>query len=136
MHEWTKVVTNPLGLGGFALFLVFGYLARAKRSDERRWLTPTAIALAVVALMGGLLIAYKQIPKPTPQPIQTIQAQPPAKQQTNSNVQQTSTGEGSPNVQGVQGDVTITIDQSKSKTETKTPPGRKPAEKKHEQASQ
>jgi hypothetical protein len=126
MTEWTKVVTNPLGLAGFALFLVFGYLARAKRNDERRWLSPAAVALAVVALVGCLLIAYKQLPKPSPQPVQAIQAQPPVKQQTNNNVQQTSSGEGSPNVQGVQGDVTITVDQSKGKTEAQKPPAKKP----------
>jgi hypothetical protein len=49
-----------------------------------------------------------------------------AKQQTNSNVQQTSTGEGSPNVQGVQGDVAITVDQSSGKTEAQKPPASKP----------
>jgi hypothetical protein len=41
-------------------------------------------------------------------------------------VQQISTGEGSPNVQGVQGDVTITVDQSKGKTEEQKPPVKKP----------
>ena len=126
MSDWTKVVTHPLGLAGFALFLVFGYLARAKQNAERRWLSPAALALAVIALAGGLLIAYKQIPKPSPQPIQTIQIQPPAKQQTSGNVQQTSTGEGSPNLQGVQGDVTITVDQSTGKTQTKKAPAKKP----------
>jgi hypothetical protein len=126
MGEWTKVVTHPLGLAGFALFLVFGCLARAKRNDERRWLSPAAVILALVALVGGLLIAYRQAPKPAPQPIQAIQPQPPAKQQSNSKVQQTSTGEGSPNVQGVQGDVTITVDQSQGKTEAQKPPAKKP----------
>src|SRR5271166_1026245 len=125
MTSWTKVVTEPLGLAGFALFLVFGYLAKVRRNDERRWLSPAAVALALLALVGGLLIAYKQLPQPSPQPA-TTQTQPPAKQQTNSNVQQTSTGEGSPNVQGVQGDVTITVDQSKGKTEAQKPPAKKP----------
>ena len=50
MAPWTKVVTNPLGLAGFALFLVFGYLAKIKRNDERRWLSPVAFAIAAVAL--------------------------------------------------------------------------------------
>jgi len=126
MSGWTRVVTNPLGLVGFALFLVFGYLAKVRRNDERRWLSPAAVALAVLALVGGLLIAYKQLPQPSPQPAQTTQPQLPAKQQTNSDVQQTSTGEGSPNVQSVQGDVNITVDQSKGKTEAQKPPVKKP----------
>ena len=131
MGAWTKVVTHPLGLAGFALFLVFGYLAKAKRNDERRWLAPAAVVLALAALAGGILLSYVQGPKPLPQPAQAVQAASPSKQQTNSNVQQTSTGEGSPNVQGVQGDVTITVDQSTGKTSTK-----KPTEKKPKPASQ
>ena len=128
MSEWTKVVTHPLGLAGFVLFLVFGYLAKTKRRDERRWLSPVAFAIAAVALIGGLVLAYVEVPKPVPPSVQTSKPAAPTQQQTNQQVQQTSTGEGSPNVQGVQGDVTITVDQStgKTKTETKQPPEKKP----------
>lgn len=106
MSEWTKVVTDPLGLVGFALFLVFGLVAKTRKSSERRWLTPVAVCLAVAALLGGLTLSYikssatrataakSQIDKP------------------NGQIKQTSTGPGSPNVQGVNGDVTITVDQS------------------------
>jgi hypothetical protein len=133
MADWTKVVTQPLGLTGFALFLVFGYLARAKSSDERRWLSPVAVAVAVVALGGGLVLAYLQMPKPAPPAAQTVAAPAqsvaaPAKQQTNQVVQQSTTGAGSPAVQGVQGDVTITVDQSGA---TKV---QKPAQKKTDQS--
>jgi TIR domain/IPT/TIG domain len=48
-------------------------------------------------------------------------------------VQQTSSGAGSPNVQGVQGDVTITVDQSTGKTRTEK---KKPAENKPKQENQ
>ena len=58
MQDWTKVVTEPLGLAGFALFLVFGVLARVKKQDERRWLGPLASGMAVLALLGGLTLAY------------------------------------------------------------------------------
>ena len=131
MSEWAKVVTQPLGLVGFGLFLVFGYLAKVKRQDERRWLSPVAIAFAAVALIGGLALAYLQTPKPPTPAVQTSTPPPPSRQQTNK-VQQSSSGNGSPNVQGVQGDVTITVDQSNGKTNTK---GKKPAEK-PKQASQ
>lgn len=117
MADWTKVVTQPLGLAGFALFLVFGYLARAKRNDERRWLSPVAVAVAAVALAGGLILAYVQAPRPAAPAAQTTKT--PA-QQTNQ-VQQSTSGAGSPAVQGVQGDVTITVDQSDGGAKPKKP---------------
>jgi hypothetical protein len=126
MGEWTKVVTNPLGLAGFALFLVFGYLAKMNKGGERRWIAPMAFALAMAALLGGLAIAYVQVPRASQPAAQTSQPPAPAKQQTNQQVRQTSTGDGSPNVQGVQGNVTITVDQSKGKTELQKPPAKNP----------
>ena len=125
MSEWAKVVTNPLGLTGFALFLVFAYLARAKRIDERRWISPIAVAAAVVALVGGLLLAYVQTSKPATPVVQAGKPPVSGQQQTNQ-VQQTTTGQGSPAVQGVQGDLTITVDESTGKTEIKKPPEKKP----------
>src|SRR5260221_10110187 len=104
MSEWIRVVTQPLGLVGFGLFLVFGYLAKVKQKDERRWLSPIAVAFAAIALIGGLALAYVQTPKPSVSTIQTGTSQAPSQQQTNQ-VQQSSGGGGSPNVQGVQGDV-------------------------------
>lgn len=106
MSEWTKVVTDPLGLAGFALFLVFGLVAKTRKSSERRWLAPVAVCLAVAALLGGLTLSYLKS-SGTQAP-----AAKPAIQQQNSNVKQISTGSGSPNVQGVNGNVTVTIDQS------------------------
>jgi hypothetical protein len=115
INEWTKVVMHPLGLAGFALFLVFSLLAKLKRRNERRWLFPAMIAMAGIALLGGLGLAYTQLqgssaavvaqPSPTPTPVQ---------RQVNQGLQRSS-GPGSPNVQGVQGDVTITVDQSSGK---------------------
>jgi hypothetical protein len=117
MTGWTNVVTQPLGLAGFALFLVFGYLARAKSKDERRWLSPVAMIVAVMALAGGLVLAYLQTPKPAAPVVKTAA---PATQQ-NTQVQQTTSGPGSPAVQGVQGDVTITVDQSGANPEHAKP---------------
>jgi hypothetical protein len=108
MVEWTKVVTNPLGLAGFALFLVFGILAKVKRNDERRWLSPAAVGIAAIALIGGLLLAYAQTPRP--------QLNHPA---ANANPQQScsdadikTSGQGSPVVNCANGSVNITVDQS------------------------
>ena len=127
MTPWIKVVTEPLGLAGFALFLIFGYLAKAKRRDERRWLSPAAFAIAAVALIGGLIISYVKVrpPAPVTPSVETSRPAAPVEQQTNQQIQQTSIGHGSPNVQGVQGNVTITVDQT-GKTETKKTPEKKP----------
>ena len=122
MSDWTKVVTNPLGLAGFALFLVFAYL-RVRGPKERRWLAPIAAFLAIAALTGGLVLAYLQLPKPVLTPAKTNkQTQPPQP----CAAQQNSTGEGSPNIQCVQDDVTISVDQSRGKTELPKPSTEKP----------
>jgi hypothetical protein len=118
MSEWTKVVTDPLGLAGFALFLVFGCLAKMKQSSERRWMAPLAVSAAILTLAGGLTLSYFRTAKSAPPVVQTDKK--PAPTQVNQ-VQQSSTGPGSPNVQGVNGNVVITVDQS-GETSTKKPP--------------
>jgi hypothetical protein len=121
MHDWAKVLTEPLGLAGFALFLVFGALSRIKKDKERRWLGPLAMGMAVLALTGGLTLAYlKSQPQATPQSTPAPAPQPAPKTQTNM-VEQTTTGPGSPAVQGVQGDVTINVDQSSGAPKEKSP---------------
>jgi hypothetical protein len=127
MREWLKVVTDPLGLAGFALFILFGYAAKVKRSDERRWLSPLAAFAGIAALIGGLAIGYVRVPKAAVPSAQTGIV--PAQQQTNR-VQQTSSGAGSPNVQGVQGNVTIRVDQTADATKSPTPTEKQPDQKK------
>ena len=58
--DWTKVVTQPLGLGGFALALVFAVVGRGAKSDKTPWLKPAAFAMASLALLGGLTLAFQQ----------------------------------------------------------------------------
>lgn len=94
MHAWINAVTNPLGLAGFALFLVFTFLGRRKKKPE--WIPIAAYGMAVIALVGGVFIAYRQESRA-----------PPANQQI-GNIQQTSTGT-SANVAGVQGPVTVSV---------------------------
>lgn len=133
MSEWTKVVTEPLGLAGFALFLMFGLLARLKRRDDRHWLTPVAAIMAVMALAGGMLLSlFKRSRPPLNPPAQATSAPVHSQQQSNQ-VQQTTSGQGSPAVQGVQGNVTITVDQSSGKAQTKTSKEKKPAQEKNHQ---
>lgn len=127
--EWTKALIHPLGLVGYALFLLFGLVARAKRRDERRWILPAALVAAGIALLGGLGLALRDVDhKAQETAISQPQSQPSAPStQRNDHVTQSSSGPGSPNVQGVQGDVTITVDQSGSKTrKTPIPPAKPP----------
>ena len=114
MNAWIKVLTHPLGLAGFALFLVFTLVAKAKQRSERRWLSPAAVLIALVALLGGLSLDYRQLSidtQSTPK-VGTSPAQASAPLQQPVLVDQHTTGPGSPAVNGVTGDVTITVDQS------------------------
>jgi hypothetical protein len=129
MSEWAKVVTDPLGLAGFALFLMFGYLAKAKKSNQQRWLAPLAVCAAIAALAGGLALGYVRVSKSAAPVVNTSK---PPMQQTNK-VRQSSSGAGSPNVQGVQGDVTITVDQSSAGTNTQKTNPQKTTDKKTDQ---
>jgi len=56
--EWIKVVTDPMGIAAFALFLVFLILSRTKKADERRWLAPVFVVLAIISLLGGFTVAF------------------------------------------------------------------------------
>ena len=106
MGAWTKVLTHPLGLAGFALYLVFRILAYTKRRDERRWLARSFAAAAVLTLIAGLGLAYLQVPRA-----------PSSSQQQTNQVQQSTSGPGSPAVQSVQGNVTVNVDQSAAKSD-------------------
>ena len=62
MDKWIDVVTNPLGIAGFALFLVFTFVSRSQRPLERN----VFIGFAAVALLAGLGLAYRQASEPPP----------------------------------------------------------------------
>lgn len=64
--EWIKVVTHPIGIAAFALFLVFLVLTRTKKTDERRWLTPAFVILAIISLLGGFLLTFQEVSKTKP----------------------------------------------------------------------
>lgn len=96
MIEWTTVITNPLGLSGFALFLVFLFLAKATHRRERKRLFVLFCIMALLTLFGGFGLAYltgnksaETDPRPT-----TI-------------IQQNTSGDHSPAVADTKGNVTI-----------------------------
>lgn len=105
--EWAKVVTDPLGLAGFALALVFSLVGRfvvKKRSINANWLIPAAYALAVVCVIGGLFLAQnRQAASNVPS-----RKSDPGPQQPSMQIQhiQQDVSNGSA-VAGVQGNVTI-----------------------------
>ena len=70
MDKWIDVVTNPLGIAGFALFLVFTFVSRSRRPLERN----VFMVFAAVALLAGLGLAYRHATEPLSPP--TV-AQPP-----------------------------------------------------------
>ena len=105
MGKWTAVVTDPLGLAGFALFLVF-ILLRRRLAPEVRLVTVSFIALAALCLIGGLGLAYLRQP-PAPPPMKEASPTPVPSSQQPSQVHQETHGAQSPAVSGVQGNVTI-----------------------------
>lgn len=64
--DWTKVVTEPLGLVGFALALVFSVLGALR--DAPRWLLPVGIALAAACIVGAFALAWQQGAPPAAAP--------------------------------------------------------------------
>lgn len=138
MRGWAEVVSHPLGLAGFALFVVFWILGRWG-AGANRWLAPAGVAMAFIALLGGLALAYRQVSSPlqspapselriapaAPTPDREVLAvpgaalpatppaapqPPPSKLPAVSKVEQHTSGAQSPAVAGVNGNVTISID--------------------------
>ncbi len=100
MNAWIKVVTHPLGLAGFALFLAFSITAKKIPARRPAWLTPLFFAMACAALLGGLVLSYRQVNRTVPPPT-TVN------QQRINQINQQSSGNGAVNNAGVQGGVTI-----------------------------
>lgn len=109
MKEWIKVITDPMGLAGFALFLVFTFLAR--KGKKPAWLAAGAFAMACVALAGGLTLAYFRVrtsPNPASTTAPSTASQPSSapgtvNQQAIGEIKQESSGAGAVNSAGMQG---------------------------------
>jgi hypothetical protein len=60
--DFTKVITHPLGLAGFALALIFGVTGMfARHKTAPSWLPGVAVTLGALCLIGGMLLAYRTI---------------------------------------------------------------------------
>jgi hypothetical protein len=104
--SWVNVVTDPLGLAGFALFLVFGVLAKLSRTRGQTWLAISAVSMAAIALIGGLLLSWQRSDIAQQQSTMV----PAFSEQPLGEASQTTYGEKSPAVQNIEGNVTINID--------------------------
>ena len=126
--DWTKIVTHPLGLAAFALALIFGVAGVKLQDRQRPWFLPAAIIIAVIVMICCFFLANRQIvaEKELAQPQTSTSESPqnshnrpsstshePAEAQhpASATVHQETHGSGSPAIQGVQGDVTINVDQ-------------------------
>jgi hypothetical protein len=126
MAPWTKVVTDPLGLAGFALSLLFSVIAKLANKSERKWVSRTAVGAAVFTLVSCLALALLRTTRAVPQPGGKVGSVGTTTLQQTNDVHQSTSGPGSPAIQGVQGNVTVTVDQSSgnpssAKTKVATP---------------
>ncbi len=128
MSAWTDVVTHPLGLVGFSLFLLFTLLARRRRDSQ--WVMAVFLVLATVTLFAGLGFAYmKQQSPEAPSKPPAVAKKPPQRDQQQTvgddgmqgkgarvspSVRQETHGAQSPAVSNVQGPVTIINQGSES----------------------
>jgi hypothetical protein len=104
MNEWAKVVTNPFGLAGFALLLVFWLVGKQYPNSAARWVS---LVLAAVALVGGVVAGVQSPPasavaqsQSSPKPAPQSAAPPPA-------IHQSTAGNNSPAMIGNGNSVTI-----------------------------
>ena len=108
MNKWTNVVTDPLGLAGFALFLVFSFVALRRQSQKPRWIVMSFITLAFLAILGGIGLSYLR--QSGQRPVVIPASAPPGSKQ----IEQQTSGSHSPAVADVHGNVTIIQGSSSS----------------------
>jgi hypothetical protein len=103
MEKWIDVVTDPLGLAGFALFLVFSVLAARRWGTQDAGLRAVFALLAIATVAGGLGLAY----------VRETAKTPAATTATGGGgttvIQDTRCATGSPAISNVQGGVTVEI---------------------------
>ena len=97
METAIAVITHPISLCAYVLSLAFGLVAKKKKAHFFYF----AASLSVVALIGGLVLAWQQIDKNSEQG--AIKNCVPA----GSTTTQTSKGAQSPNISQTCGDVNL-----------------------------
>jgi hypothetical protein len=62
-----KVVTTPLSLVGYSIFLVFGIVKLVARTHtkSREWIIKAGFAMAAICVLSGLFLAYREQDKPS-----------------------------------------------------------------------
>lgn len=118
-QDWLSIASEPSELVCWGISALFSLTAGAmKRQKSKPWAVRTMIGVAGLSIVAGIGLLLWKVEKSPRLPTQ----------QVNGVIQQQTSGPGSPNVQGVQGDVTIEVDQSgvtkekKSKTKNKPSP--------------
>jgi hypothetical protein len=105
--DWTKVVTDPVGLAGFALFLVHALVktfAPKTRRDKNHWLLPAAFALSALCMFAGFgLACWREFKRSE---VKSQSAPTPKKTLRIGKVDQKVNSGAA--VAGVQGNVTVT----------------------------
>ena len=113
MDKWIDVVTNPLGIAGFALFLVFTFASRSQRPRERN----VFMVFAAVALLAGLGLAYRHASEPPPAESKpTVAKQPDQKSLPAPQAEQVSPEARSPEPTPANGGQTAKADRGSTAT--------------------
>lgn len=108
-EKWIDVITQPLGLVGFALFLVFIYLPKIDPKKNLPWLPKAAYTMALITLLGGIGLAFSQsqTKKSENSPTKTAPEAPT----TSTLLEQKTSGDNSPTLGGIKGNIDINIGQ-------------------------
>ena len=108
MESVTSLITHPLSLAVYIVFLAFAFAAKRR---SRRFFYLAAI-LSLTALVGGLFLSWREINNNQRRATSTTGASKTdltplveQKPDSKSSTSQTSKGNQSPNVSGVQGDM-------------------------------
>lgn len=102
MEEWTSVVTHPLGLVGFVLFILFVLMSKRRAPG---WGRRTFLLLAAISVLCALSLAYLDKESGT----QRSKSETDLSPQTESapGISQETAGDQSPAVSDVEGNVNI-----------------------------